>query len=351
MALGRLLSLPNLSLWTETHSAKQRLTEEIMRDRLLLYAVLISIVMHIAVAMLVGRTSASRLNLPAVGLPLERMLEVNLVKNPYEATRRAQHKSVAMSRSPHVPVDNDDRVVSTPSTGSMLGAGKLSAMQPRQVSPTPRNPGDKLNIGSTSANGDLGGKWSGGRTPVGYVPGGDSGRGIGSGNGPGVAPPDPNPDASDGSNIRPSPSREPEPRRVTVRVCDVSGMLAGDNCKDTHMQTFVEGQQPERRCTRCKAQESEHRSILAEKSDPVLIRDSRVSVPSSVQEGLNLIVEVEYTVTETGSVSAVSISRSSGNKAVDRAVVNAASELRYKPATQGGVPRSVRMSRIYRINT
>jgi TonB family protein len=70
-----------------------------------------------------------------------------------------------------------------------------------------------------------------------------------------------------------------------------------------------------------------------------------------VDEGLSLSVQVEYTVTASGDVTGVQVTRSSGVNAVDKACVSAASGLKYKPAVQDGIARSVKMSRTYRINT
>jgi TonB family protein len=61
-----------------------------------------------------------------------------------------------------------------------------------------------------------------------------------------------------------------------------------------------------------------------------------------VEEGLSLTVVLEYTVTADGDVTGVQVSKSSGNRALDRAVSSAASSLKYKPAVQDGVSRAVR---------
>ena len=125
-------------------------------------------------------------------------------------------------------------------------------------------------------------------------------------------------------------------------------MLPGEHCKNTRMESFIDGRQPGRKCNQCIA---EHKSRLADQEKPSILRDSQVSVPGSVEEGLSLVVEVSYTVTAEGSVTGVDVVKSSGNRAVDRAVVSAASDLKYKPAVQDGVPRSVKMTRTYRIKT
>jgi protein TonB len=62
-------------------------------------------------------------------------------------------------------------------------------------------------------------------------------------------------------------------------------------------------------------------------------------------------VVIEYTVAADGNVEDIKITKSSGYKALDRAVVDSASQLKYKPAIQDGVPRSVKKTRTYTINT
>jgi TonB family protein len=126
-------------------------------------------------------------------------------------------------------------------------------------------------------------------------------------------------------------------------------MLAGEHCTSTSAKTFIDGEEPGRACNRCKA--PEHKSRLADQANPILVKDSSVSVPSSVDEGLSVTVKVEYTVTDDGAVTGVSVIQSSGIKALDKAVVSTTSRLRYKPAVQDGVARSVKMTRTYRFNT
>ena len=104
------------------------------------------------------------------------------------------------------------------------------------------NPGGKLNVGALSRQGDLAGNWAGGRTPAGWAPGGDNGSGKGSGSGSGTGTPEPPKQAAEGPAARPAPA-PPAPKTVSVRVCEASGMLAGDHCKRTRIQTFVDGTQ------------------------------------------------------------------------------------------------------------
>jgi protein TonB len=76
-----------------------------------------------------------------------------------------------------------------------------------------------------------------------------------------------------------------------------------------------------------------------------------VSIPSSIPEGLTLRVEIQYTVTADGDVTDITVVRSSGYKALDNAIVSAASRMKYKPAVQDGIPRSVKRVRTYTVNT
>ena len=62
-------------------------------------------------------------------------------------------------------------------------------------------------------------------------------------------------------------------------------------------------------------------------------------------------VKVEFTVTADGDVSDVEVVKSSGNRAIDRAVSSAAARRKYKPAVQDGVARNVKVSVTYKINT
>jgi TonB family protein len=111
----------------------------------------------------------------------------------------------------------------------------------------------------------------------------------------------------------------------------------------------VEGKQPSRTCDKCQP---EHKSRLADRTEPQLIRDpSEPSVPSSIPEGLTLRVEVQYTVTEDGDVTDVRIIKSSGYKALDHRVTQSVSGRKYKPAVQDGVARRVKVIQPYKFKT
>lgn len=325
-----------------------------MKDKVLTYAIAASIAAHILVVGVVGHSSAARLNTASAAVLAPKFIKVDFVGDPSEATKP---KPVETSRSEPIASQLDRQAQPDPEMTTPIynASPRQLIRQPISVPGAPRgsghqmpgNPGGKLNIGSTSANGDLGGNWGGGRTPVGWVPGSDDGKGKGSGSGAGEGRPDPVKNASDGPGREPAPV--PVPRTVSVRICDQSGMLAGEYCRSTSARSFIEGEQPSRTCTHCKA--PEYKSRLADQANPVLTRDAGVSVPASVEEGLSLTVKVEYTVTNEGSVSDVSVIQSSGNRALDKAVISATSRLKYKPAVQDGTARSVKMTRTYRINT
>ena len=314
---------------------------EIMRDRLLLYAVVISVFGHLGAMCVIGRTSASRLNNASSAAP-PRLIKVDLVKYPEEAVRQKPE-----------PVSETELL---PEPLEIPGGRSLSA-DPSHISTLrgpPGNPGGALNLGTPSAHGDLPGTSSGGKTPVGWVPGSDTGTGKGSGNSTGVGTPDPPENVSEGPNTRPSPGPvlPPPPKKVSLKVCKVSGMLPGPHCKATQTRSFIEGKQPTRKCSRCKPPEPPpHTSTLADRKNPVLIKDAKPQVPSSVDEGLTLTVKVGYWVETDGSVSGASITKSSGNRSLDRAILSAASRWQYKPAVQNGVARRVKMSRSFTIRT
>ena len=197
------------------------------------------------------------------------------------------------------------------------------------------SPGGKLDIGATSRQGDLASNWQGGKTPVGWVPGSGTTNGVGSGSGPGSGTPEPSKHASEGPGTRPAPA-PPAPKTVSVRVCDVSGMIAGEHCRRTRVETYVEGTQPTKVCDKCEA---EFKSRLADRANPALIHDTRPSIPLSVEEGLSVSVAVEYTVTADGDVTGVEVVKSSGNRAIDKAVCSAAARRKFaNPPFRMGYP-------------
>ena len=120
-------------------------------------------------------------------------------------------------------------------------------------------------------------------------------------------------------------------------------MLAGDHCKDTRNASFKDGDEPRRTCDRCKAPEPVQKSRLADHRDPVRTRYIDPDIPESVDEGQTFRIEIEYYVNTDGSVSDVRVTRSSGNRAIDRAVVSTAeTKWHYDPAVQDGVSQRVK---------
>lgn len=343
------------------------------RDRVFAYAVAVSLAVHFIAVGMIARGYAYKSS-PAAVRQLPRYIKIDLVDlssrqaNQHPRVRSAENQAPrVIVQQPVQPINihttSQPRVVtlSKPSSAQLAPppnrslTAALSAHVPRLKSgvraSTPGDPGGKLNVGATTPGGDLPGNWSGGGTPVGWVPGNEHGAGKGSGSGAGTGSPDPPQQADPGPSTRPAPAPTPTPApaRVTVKICNVSGLRAGEYCKDTKNESFLEDRVPSRICDRCK--EPEHHSRLADRANPELIKDSRPTIPSSVPEGLSLTVVIEYTVTADGDVEDVRVTRSSGYKALDRAVVDSASRLKYKPAVQDGVPRSVKKMRTYTINT
>jgi protein TonB len=212
-------------------------------------------------------------------------------------------------------------------------------------------------MGNTSAAGSIptGSGGPAGRTPVGSVPnesvgGNGSGSGDATGGRGGGGDPPPAPVKTPASDP-PAPPREeerPKPKKVEVRVCGKSGQRAGKFCADTKEKSFLEGDVPDGRCKQCREPEPEHVNRVAESSEPVCTREVEPEVPDSLrEEGVegSYSVTVSYTVDENGRVTGVSVSRSSGQDALDDAAVRAIRKFRYKPAQQNGQPRAVKMTK------
>jgi protein TonB len=139
---------------------------------------------------------------------------------------------------------------------------------------------------------------------------------------------------------------------VSERVCRRSGLLPGRFCSEAGGgvvdRTFPAGEAPERRCDVCKAPapDPEHLNRSAEVREAVLRREAEPEYPDHLREaGVQGTVVVSYTVDERGRVTDVSVARSSGSKELDGCAVRAIKRFKYDPATQGGQPRSVRMTK------
>ncbi len=340
-------------------------------DRIWTWAIVVSVAVHLGAISLIARSFASRLanhtvaaaprhiNVDLIDLPENHPPKPKPIPQPHLTPEPARpvvpttpppsHEAV-----PTPPVPGPRPAVPRPGPAPVPMTHSPSAVvHPAPQVRAPGNPGGRLNIGAVSPNGEVGGNWTGGHTPTGWVPGHGDGPGKGSGSGVGVGAPDPPKHADDGPGTRPAPAPvvPPPPPTVRVKVCVASGDLPGEHCQETRTESFVEGKQPTRRCTRCKPPQPTQASIWADRKEPEIIKDPLPSIPSSVDEGLSVVVRVEYTVTTDGDVSDVRITKSSGLKAIDRAVLDAARRLKYKPAVQDGVPRAVKRTRDYRINT
>ena len=333
-----------------------------MRDRLLAYAVAASIGVHLVLLGFVGKTSAAQ------PIPVEQLkvVRVDLVKEPdqpvvqqdrpeapkpkVEAPPEAPYvppvNRMVMDKHPPRPVRPPERLRPSPPRRTPTNPGRT------RLAGVPGDPGGPLR-GITAPNGEDLGQVPSGGTPSGWVPGSDTGRGVGSGSGAGIGTPDPNPDARPGPGTRPGPEppSPPPPRMVSVSVCAVSGMLPGPYCEKKELRSFREGSEPGHVCSVCKAPEPKHISTLADRSEPELVYDGLrhdIRLPDIDEPG-DYTVRIRYTVNTDGSVGDVEVIESSGIPAIDRAVRDAARKMRYKPAVQNGVPRSVKMTRSCRV--
>ena len=326
-----------------------------MRDRVLLYAVVISVFVHLGAVCIVGGTSASRTNASALPVP-QRLINVDVIEGPFEsrtdtpapAIEIEPPESVQSATRPRVERADERTPPSTIRPPTREPRGKTDPKPGANTNDPPGNPGGLLNTGTRSANGDLPGGARNGNTPPGWVPGAMNGTGTGSGNSPGTGNPDPISNATAGTNPLPSPGPPPAPATVDVQVCKASGWVPGKHCKSTRTKSFIEGKQPAGSCDQCKPP---HVSTLADRKNPELAKDAQPRIPDSLDEGLSLSVSVEYWVEKDGSVTGPRIVKSSGHKRLDRAVAYAAPKWKYKPAVQNGVPRRVKMKRSFQINT
>jgi len=309
-----------------------------MRDRVLAYALAVSIGVHLMILCMVGKTSAAR--------PIEvdslNLVRVNVVKTPDEPK---PVPNVSKPTPPPPQLEREHASVPPPEKIAVAPPKKHPTPKPANSikSPVygpvklPGNPGGPLDLGSGSKNGqDLGGS---GQTPVGWVPGPSNGTGIGSGKGPGVGDPEPTPGAVEGPGKEPAPP--PPPPDVDARVCTESGMLPGPNCEHTTTRPFRPGHQPSAVCNVCKPK---HVNTLADRSIPELLSGRKApKYPASARDnGVEGSVTVEYTINKDGDVVGVNVTSSSGSSDLDRAAVSTVESRKYKPAIQAGIPRNYR---------
>lgn len=274
---------------------------------------------------------------------------------PEQSDTPKQNSTSEASDAPYVPPVKNmftrDQVPRTyhPTSGTYSRPVPSSGGSTTRTASTrlPGDPGGALS-GVGSPNGTDMGRVASGGTPMGWVPGSDNGHGAGSGSGEGVGRPDPVPDAQPGPGQSPAPSIEvpAQPRTVDVTVCAASGMLPGPHCDKRESRSFREGSEPRSTCDVCKAP---FVSRLADRREPELEKDYTPKVPEIDEPG-DYTVKIRYTVNTDGSVSDVDIVDPSGITAIDRAVREAALRMKYKPAVQDGEPRSVKITRKYKIS-
>lgn len=329
-------------------------------NKLLTYAIVISVAFHVGILGVIGGTSASK--------PIEveslKLVKVDLVKSPDKIALakpdqpKPETKPDAAEPEPYVPPMKEMKAAPPPSKKTMervvkeIKVAQAAAALRKQGgsgSSIPGDPGGSINLGSTSARGENLG--DSGTSAVGVVSNNSGGGGTGSGKERGVGNPDPTPGDS-GPNTTPAvasppPPPPPQPKKVEIEVCAESGMKPGRWCEKKKTATFSEQDVPTAVCNQCK---EPHKNRLADRAEPELIKDPPVQIPESVaEEGINTVVKIEYTVDEEGFVKGVKVVDSSGNRALDRAIVDAAKKMKYRPAVQGGVPRAVKMIRRYPI--
>lgn len=330
-----------------------------MRDKLLTYALVASIGVHLIILGLVGKTSAAK--------PIEveqlKIVRVDLVKTPDDVSIRQDKaqspKPVEESppEAPYVPppqkmvTDKNPPKPKPVSPKPISNPLKSLSTQPvGRASASPAgDPGGALS-GITTPNGEDLGQASNGNTPSGWVPGPDNGLGLGSGSGQGVGNPVPDADVRPGNSLTPGSGIEPppSPKMVSVTICSISGMLPGKYCDKTDRLSFKDGSEPSRKCDICKAPEPKHVSTLADRVEPEIAKDSKPTIPDIDEPG-DYVIKIRYTVNKDGSVSDIEITQSSGIKAIDKAIIAAASKIRYNPAIQNGEPRSVTVKRTYKV--
>lgn len=304
-----------------------------MRDRLLQYTIVCSIGVHAAVLGLIGGTSATK----PIDVDQLKIVQVNLAKDAQHISieKPDQPKPLAPKPEPvkhfepppvHVPPVTHLKPAPPPKPAAIRRA---AASAPGPTAPRPAagtqpagDPGGHLNLGSGSERGDL--PLESGGTPVGHVPSPVGGEGSGSGTGRGTGSPEPDPNAAPGPGTHTAPQPRPAPPPPPPPPPPKPAEPPPKPVEDTR-----------------------HVSRLADRAEPELIHDAKVDVPDSVDSDAN--VTVTYTVDAEGAVTNVKVVESSGNSALDKAVVRAAEKMKYKPAVQDGVPRAVTKRRVYRI--
>ena len=309
-----------------------------MRDKVLAYALAVSIGVHLIILCLVGKSSAAK----PIDVEDLKLVRVQVVTLPAEARISAdidKPDSDPIARE-HVSVPPPEKIKVAPAPKKVQSRKNKVEREKPSIAKLPGNPGGPLDLGSPSPRGeDLG---PSGRTPVGWVPGAPDGTGKGSGRGPGVGRPEPVPNATEGPGREPAPPPPPPPPPdVVVKVCAQSGMLPGPNCESATTRPFRPGSQPHNACNVCRPK---HVSTLADRSVPEMIsgRKSPKYPESAMNNGTEGSVTTEYTINTEGNVTGVKVTSSSGSSDLDRAAVQTVESRKYKPAVQGGIPRNYR---------
>ncbi len=347
-----------------------------MRDRLLTYALLGSIVAHVLVLGLIGRTSAAK----PIDVEQLKVVRVDVVRTPEDVevqqdSPKANEPEPPAHEAPFVPppskmvVDNNPpKPVPVPPNvdGQQKTGAKSNAVNTqttatsKSVSSEPGDPGGGLS-GIASPTGEDLGQVASGSTSVGWVPGKDGGKGQGSGSGAGVGFPEPSQNTKPGPGLTQGtgymappvrPVEQPKPKRISVTVCAASGLIPGPNCSKKERRSFTEGFQPTTVCSQCRPPEPaqpKHTNRIADVAEPKLVKDYEPKIPDLDESG-DFTIRINYTVDKDGNVKDVQVTTSSGIKAIDQAIVDAAKKMQYKPAVQNGEPRSVNIKRTYRIS-
>lgn len=318
-----------------------------MRDKLLTYALAISVGIHVIVLCVVGRPSPTHVVLADQSTPME----VSVVRSPEDNPKPAHITPPKVPEKPQPTPQPVRTVTPVPSVPRQEAPKSAPIRMPflqrflpqRQPTAIPShkpagNPGGALNMGSTSSHGENMG--TSGRTQVGWVPGAQHGLGAGSGSGAGIGRPEPVRGAVEGPGREAAPPPPPAPD-VHIRVCAESGMIPGPNCENTETKAFRPGREPTSTCTSCHPR---HKSTLADRSTPELISGSkRPKYPRSARDdGIQGSVTIEYTIDIEGNVTGVKVTSSAGNGDLDEAAVDTVKSRKYKPAVQAGIPRNYR---------
>lgn len=304
-----------------------------MRDRVLTYALAISVGLHLILLGFVGRTSAARpIDLDELKIVRVEMIDLSAESKPIPPDVAKPSIKPVLPEPTHIFVapkpQPEESQLRSPIYSNTSASNKL-----------PGNPGGPLDSGPPSKRGvDFG---PGGRTPVGSVPGSPGGTGAGSGTGPGAGSPEP------GRITNPPPP--PPPPDVEVKVCAESKLLPGPNCGRTTVKNFRPGTQPTSKCTVCKPP---HVNAFAPPTPPELVsgRKSPKYPASARDRGIEGSVTVEYTINTEGKVVGVKVVSSSGSDDLDRAAIETVESRKYKPAMQGGIPRNYRKRETFRFS-